>query len=155
MPAPVFLCLVQSQCAAPWKRETSSSPVDMDRSNGEKIYVIGMSKHTGQIESQGGPLWLRTHGGGCIACHGPDGQGGISSADSAVPANIRYSSLTADKHGNGKSYNGHEHYGDSLIKRAITMGIDAGGKSQHWSLPRWKMSEEDLNDISEYLKSLL
>jgi mono/diheme cytochrome c family protein len=149
-----LVIVVLLQCSGHVDNTIPSFSRDPYRSNGERIYHTGISERTGRIEIQGGPPWLRTHGGGCIACHGPDGQGGITFADSAVSADIRYSSLTSEKHRNGMNQHGHKPYDNTLIMRAITKGIDPAGKALHWIMPRWKMSEEDLNDIIEYLKFL-
>lgn len=92
--------------------------------------------------------------GGCVACHGTYGQGGMTFADSSVSADMHNSSLTADNHHNGKNRIRLKRCDNILRKRAITMGRDPDGKTLHWIMPRWKMSEKDLDDIIEYLKSL-
>jgi len=45
-------------------------------------------------------------------------------------------------------------YMDALIDRAITQGINPAGKSLDWTMLRWEMTEEDLNDLIAYLKTL-
>ncbi len=45
-------------------------------------------------------------------------------------------------------------YTDALIDRAITQGINPAGKSLDWTMLRWEMTEEDLNDLIAYLKTL-
>lgn len=49
---------------------------------------------------------------------------------------------------------GHPPYTDELIKRAITEGLDPGGKPLDKTMPRWKMSDRDLDDVIAYLKQL-
>ena len=68
----------------------------------------------------------------------------------AIPTNIRYNVLT----GKEKESKEEEHYTDALIKRAITQGLDPDGKPLDWTMPRWQMSEDDLNALIEYLKTL-
>ena len=46
------------------------------------------------------------------------------------------------------------HYTDALIKRAIVQGIDEDGEPLNWTMPRWQMSEADLNGLINYLKTL-
>jgi mono/diheme cytochrome c family protein len=45
-------------------------------------------------------------------------------------------------------------YNDDLLKRAITKGIDANGESLDPTMPRWYLSEKDLNDLVTYIKTL-
>src|SRR3989304_5198743 len=105
---------------------------------------------------QGGPMWLAMHGGGCVSCHGVSGRGGVPvMMGTAIPADIRYAALTTeDAHEKGKEEEEHPPYTDELIKRAITQGLDPAGKSLDWTMPRWQMTEEDLNDLIAYLKTL-
>ena len=46
------------------------------------------------------------------------------------------------------------HYTDALIKKAIIQGIDEDGEPLNWTMPRWQMSEADLNALIDYLKTL-
>ncbi|MBI4734390.1 MAG: cytochrome c [Rubrobacteridae bacterium] len=119
-------------------------------SNGEQIFFTGASsKNT--ITTTGGPHWFQMHGGGCASCHGPDGRGGhIAMMGSFEAPNITYDVLA------GKASDEHEHkpYTDSLIKRAIATGIDSSGDQLDQNMPRWKMTDRDVNDVIGYLKTL-
>ncbi len=55
--------------------------------------------------------------------------------------NIRYSVLIEDE------------MSDEEIKMAITKGVHEG-ETLDWCMPRWQMSEKDLNDVINYLKEL-
>ena len=97
---------------------------------------------------------------GCAGCHGPDGRGGevqMMMARFTAP-DIRYSTLTADEHGHeesaGESEEEHPPYTDETIARAITQGINPAGEPLAWPMPRWSMSQQDLNDLLAYLKTL-
>ncbi len=85
----------------------------------------------------------------CAECHGSNGKGraGRMMMWSFEALDIRYSSLAA-------GHDEEEPYTDDLIKRAITKGIDSSGKRLESPMPVWQMSETDLNDLVEYLKSL-
>ncbi len=121
-------------------------------SNGERIYYAGISDRTGPIPRVGGPMWVQMGGAGCVACHGVSGRGGVPvMMGTAVPADIRYDALVKGDYEQGKKGTP---YTDTLIKRAITEGLDPDGKSLHWTMPRWRMSDEDLNDLVAYLKTL-
>ena len=78
-----------------------------------------------------------------MACHGIKGRGGVPVImGTAVPADISNQALKE------------HHYTDALIKRAITQGIEEEGKPLNWTMPRWQMSEADLNVLLDYLKTL-
>ncbi|MFQ5814258.1 MAG: c-type cytochrome [Anaerolineae bacterium] len=127
-------------------------------SNGERIYYTGVSERTGPIRFQGGPMWLSMQGGGCVSCHGINGRGGVPvMMGTAIPADIRYTVLIeAEGHGHGKEEEeeAHSPYTDDLINQAITQGLDPANKPLDWTMPRWEMTEEDLNDLIAYLKTL-
>jgi hypothetical protein len=71
----------------------------------------------------------------------------------AVPPDITYEALTADAH-NEDEHEVHSVYTDETIKMAIKQGIDPSGERLDYTMPRWDMSEKDLNDLIEYLKTL-
>lgn len=128
-------------------------------SNGERIYSTGVSERTGPLRFQGGPIWLAMHGGGCVSCHGIRGRGGEPvMMGTAIPSDIRYAVLTEmEGHAHeteGEEEEAHPPYTDEVLKRAITRGLDPAGKPLDWTMPRWEMSEQDLNDLIAYLKRL-
>ena len=117
------------------------------RSNGEQIFFASTSPRGTSISAD---LGMGKMGGGmttCAGCHGSDGRGGqgrlmLRSFDAP---DIRYSTLTAKDLGP---------YTDETIKRAITLGVNPAGGALEWPMPSWSMSEKDLNDLLDYLKSL-
>jgi len=112
------------------------------KSLGEQIYYTGVSLN-GPIPFSGGPMWLRMRGGGCVSCHGITGRGGVPvMMGTAIPADISTQALKE------------HHYTDALIKRAVVQGIDEDGEPLNWTMPRWQMSEADLNALIDYLKKL-
>ncbi len=122
----------------------SLQPTAQYKSNGEMIYVSGVNEKGERILFVGGPNWLYMHGGGCASCHGLDGKGGVYPMMCGVKTpDIRYSTLTKE-HG----------MSDEDIKRAITKGIGDEGEELDYCMPRWQMSEKDINDLIEYLKQL-
>ena len=125
-------------------------------SNGERIYITGVSERTGRIPFQGGPMWLRMHGGSCANCHGVTGKGGVPvMMGTAIPSDIRYKTLTVKEHHHeGEKEEEHPPYTDELIRRAITRGLNPAGKHLDRTMPRFIMTKEDLNDVIEYLKTL-
>ena len=130
------------------------------RSNGEQIYFTATSQRGTRITSDMGGEMMGggMMGGGmvaCASCHGPDGRGGRARImmRSFVAPDIRYKTLTEEKmeHEGGEE---HPPYTDEAIKRAITQGVNPAGDPLEWPMPRWSMSDEDLDDLLEFLKSL-
>jgi cytochrome c oxidase subunit 2 len=111
-------------------------------SNGEQIFFTGTSSRD-TITVSGGPIWFQMHGGGCATCHGSDGRGGsVVMMGRFTTPNITYKALIK------------EGFNDALIKRAITQGKDEKGDALSANMPRWHMSNRDLNDVIGYLKTL-
>jgi len=115
-------------------------------SNGERIYYTGFNETGQRIPISYGTQWLYVNGGGCVYCHGVGGEGGVPvMLGDALPANITYNSLTTDE----------DHpYTDEDIKTAIRDGLEPSGEPLALTMPRWQMSDKDLNDTLEYIKTL-
>jgi len=116
-------------------------------SNGQRIYYRAESNSKKPIKATIGTMGMSPPMMSCVSCHGEDGQGGTVQMmmGSFKAPNITYKELT-------KAEN--PPYTDKLIKRAITKGIDAGGKRLEPPMPKWSMSDKDLNDLIDYLKTL-
>jgi mono/diheme cytochrome c family protein len=100
---------------------------------------------------------MRTMGErGCVNCHGIDGKGGFPlMMTSTVAPDIAYDSLMSEIHHHDGQAEVHEgRYTDETIKRAITEGIDPSGKELDHMMPRWKMTDAELNKLLAYLKEL-
>jgi cytochrome c oxidase subunit 2 len=149
----------------------SSGPGDVSAgryaSNGERIYFTATSAN-GPISYTGGPSGGMMGGRGmmelaCADCHGRDGRGGEHVvAMTAIDApDIRWSTLTESEHGEqstqGQGEEGemdHPPYTAETFKRAVTQGLDPGGNPLEPAMPRWNMSDQDLNDLIVFLKTL-
>lgn len=154
-------CPTQPNVASGW----DMTPPEIERqsfsSNGERIYYTGTSARTGTIPARGGAPWMHMRGMpmhgwqggqiGCVHCHGVHGRGGVPIMGvDVLPPDIRYRALVGDEGG------AHEHgrYTEALLKRAITQGIDPSGAPLDPAMPRWRMGEQDVNDLIAYLKTL-
>jgi cytochrome c oxidase subunit II len=137
-------------------------------SNGEQIYFTATSR-------RGTPITFDMHDGrmmgrmpmmrggmmrgdmmSCADCHGSDGSGGrlrMMMTTYAAP-DIRWQSLIAADHGHGDDEMDHPPYTEETLKRAIIQGVDPAGEPLEWPMPRWNMSDEDLNDLIDFLKML-
>ena len=77
-----------------------------------------------------------------------------------LPSDIRYRALVGDVSSGEPTAEppgrAHEHrpYTEALLKRAITQGLDSSGAPLDPAMPRWRMGEQDLNDLIAYLKTL-
>jgi len=121
-------------------------------SNGQMIYFTGRNQQGQRIPLDGAPMWLYMQGGSCASCHGADGRGGAPvMMGTEIPGDIRYSHLTEEEHEEGEE---HPPYTDELIRRAITLGLNPAGEPLDLTMPRWRMSDQDLDDLIEYLKTL-
>jgi len=122
-------------------------------SNGQMIYFAGRNQQGQGIIFNSEPMWLYMHGGTCANCHGAGGRGDGAPAmkGTEIPGDIRYSHLTEEEHEEGEE---HPPYTDELIKRAITLGLNPAGEPLDLTMPRWRMSDQDLDDLVQYLKTL-
>lgn len=124
-------------------------------SEGQRIYLTGFSSK-GRIPFARGPMWLARRGGGCVACHGLDGQGGIVPMMGTEPTPaITYKALTqAEKNEDPGDEEEHPPFTEKTIKQAITLGLEPNGEELDNMMPRWSMTNEELDEIIEYLKVL-
>jgi len=110
---------------------------------GEKIYDKGVGED-GELDYEAGPSWMNYTEKGCSVCHGENGQGrtvqqgGIKG--SAPP--ITYEALQQ------------KGYDEDEIRRAIINGTAPGGRNLSHYMPRWNMTNEEVDAIVRYLKKL-
>jgi len=159
----VLVGLLLVACLALVLRFTGPRVGGSYRSNSEQIYFTATSQLGTSITSD---ISMGMMGGGtttCASCHGPAGRGGrgrVMMRAFEAP-DIRYQTLTAEEHGEEGEEEAdkehqmeHEPFIDEDIKRAITEGIEPDGESLEWPMPRWTMSDDDLDDLLEFLKTL-
>ena len=121
-----------------------NSPVD----RGKFIFQTGVDPSGRAIPYTGG-MMMRV---GCATCHGAAGQG--RRTPMFASPNITYQNLT-DPQGMLEPDGTHgPTYTDDLIRRAITEGVDAEGKSLNTFMPRWQMTARQLDELLAYLKTL-
>jgi len=117
-------------------------------SDGQRIYLTGVGTNGQNIPrtaprvSQGS---LMMGGGGCGSCHAADGRGGTirMMTGTAIKApDITYVALIKDG------------FTDATIRGAIRDGLDEAEKPLEDAMPRWQMSDADLDATIAYLKVL-
>lgn len=138
---------------APWGNQDYAS-------NGERIYFTATNERGEVIRYRGGPFrgmmmqpWLS-----CASCHGPDGRGGphVMHMTWMDAPDIRISALSSESEEHTQEMEGHadEGYTLEMFKLAVVEGKHPDGEALSDEMPRWKMSDQDLEDLYEFLKSL-
>jgi cytochrome c oxidase subunit 2 len=119
--------------------------------NGRSIYMSSVDQYGNRITSSGGPGMGMMQGTfSCATCHGADGHGGrvtVMMQTYDVP-DITWTDLTAS------GMMDHPPYTEATLKRAITEGIDPAGEALEYPMPKWQMSEQDLDELVGFLKTL-
>jgi cytochrome c oxidase subunit II len=113
------------------------------RSLGEQIYRDGEGK-AGRLAYSQGPDWFRFASEGCAICHGLEGQGLVVQAGEVTGAAPAVTRKALAERG----------YTDALLRRALTAGVDPHGREFHYYMPRWELSDAELDALVAYLGSL-
>lgn len=132
-------------------------------SNGQRIYFTGTSESKTPVTYTGGPAISTMISGGkfaCVSCHGLNAKGGRHPMGMEVmnAPDIRWSALInmqekEDEHAENSSGEHHE-YSFEDFKGSVEKGRHPDGDKVDEDMPRWKMSDADLRDVMNYLKSL-
>lgn len=88
----------------------------------------------------------------CINCHNARGTGNPEGG--ITPSNITWQYLTKDyevKRQDGKARSA---YNEKSLRKVITTGFDPAGNQLHASMPRYKMTREDIDNLIAYIKIL-
>jgi ABC-type branched-subunit amino acid transport system substrate-binding protein len=88
----------------------------------------------------------------CAGCHGRDGRGRPEGG--LVPPDITWDVLTRPYGDAGTSGRRHPAYDTRTLKRAITLGIDAGGNVLLGAMPRYRLSQDQAAALITYLQVL-
>ena len=143
--------------AQPAANATPTGPPNI--ANGESIYSTGKNLNGDVIVHIGGPLRgnLARVPLPCVGCHGPQGHGGIIGVmfyQIDVPS-ITWDVLTNPAPTGPDRLETRPAYSEQTVKRAITDGINSsGGQMDPYSMPRYSLGANDLNDLVGYLKTL-
>lgn len=133
-------------------------------SNGEQIYYTGTTDGGGRIDYSGGPAFGGMMMGAqlsCASCHGNDGRGGRHTMHMDVmdAPDIRITALQgeleehADSGGEDSHDDEHEGYDLEAFKRAVVLGQHPDGEALDNDMPRWKLTDEDLADLFEFIST--
>lgn len=129
--------------------------------NGERIYFTATNQDGDSISYRGGPDFGGMMMGSyltCAACHGPEARGGTHWMHMQVmdAPDIRYAALQGETGEHGGDEHGDEggEYSLEDFRIAVIEGKHPDGESLSRDMPRWQMSDEDLADLFDFLKSL-
>ena len=132
-------------------------------SNGERIYFTTINDEDHFLTYTGGPESDMMMGGflACASCHGPDGKGGshkmynytMNVPDIRYPA-LQHRKLELETARASHLAKGNAEYNLEDLRQAVTHGKRTGGSSLNRYMPRWEISNEDLADVLDFLKSL-
>ncbi|MDI9244618.1 c-type cytochrome [Marinobacter sp. CHS3-4] len=118
-------------------------------SEGERLYFTGVSSSGERMRPIGGNHHMQMHGGGCASCHGSKKEGGaIMWPRFWVTAPALTNGPLLKEHDDGHD---HASYDESSLKQAIVNGVGPDGDQLHATMPRWRMSEDSLNELVHYL----
>ncbi len=160
----VALAVLVTACVNDGPRGTAWGDGAFD-SNGERIYFTATSNSGDDIDYEGGPGTGGMMMGGqlsCASCHGTDARGGRHRMHMDVmdAPNIRWVALSPDGEHNeadGEDADDHgehdEAYSIDTFRSAVVDGVHPDGQRLSSDMPRWSLSESDLQDLADYLKS--
>lgn len=144
---PLILAAAGALAAAP---STDEEKLRLER--GRKIYVEGASPSGAALTAllADSSVEVPATSVPCAGCHGRDGRGRPEGG--VIPTELTWDNLTKPygiTHPSGRKT---PPYDDRLVKRAVTMGIDAAGNPLHVVMPRYRLSLADMDDLLAYLK---
>jgi mono/diheme cytochrome c family protein len=95
----------------------------------------------------------------CVSCHGTDARGGKHRMHMEImnAPDIRWSALSTDHHEDHEfteEHNEHDRYTLEDFRNAVEKGEHPDGDELNKDMPRWTMSDKDLHDLVDYLKSV-
>ncbi|HEX3526573.1 MAG TPA: ABC transporter substrate-binding protein, partial [Thermoanaerobaculia bacterium] len=142
-----FVCLLNPLLAG-------AGALTPEEQRGRQIFVDGTSPSGGEITAVMSNEGIEVPASAvpCAGCHGRDGrgrpEGGVAPSDLTWEVLTRQGGVT---HPSGRH---HPPYDERLFKRAVTMGLDPAGNPLHVAMPRFRLSLQDMADLTAYIKRL-
>ncbi|MGW8251125.1 MAG: c-type cytochrome, partial [Anaerolineales bacterium] len=124
--------------------------------NGERIYFTAIDSDGDLLRYRGGPDFGGMMMGSyltCASCHGPDGRGGTHFMHMQVmdAPDIRFQALTEES---GEHGDEHGEYSLEDFRHAVVDGEHPDGDPLSREMPRWRINDQDLEDLFAFIKSL-
>jgi ABC-type branched-subunit amino acid transport system substrate-binding protein len=121
---------------------------------GKSIYMTGESPSHKSLQAVLGdgstvvPATLMP----CASCHGTEGKGRPEGG--IVPSNITWSALTRSSSVDDELGRRRPGYDVKSLQKVLREGVDSGGNELGPVMPRYRMSDEDLDHLIDYLQLL-
>ena len=113
---------------------------------GEQIYKTGVGASGAHIPFTKGSPMFASKPAGCSACHGEDGLG--KQLGKITCPCIRFSALCLPVNGRPPMYT------DKTVRKAVIGGVNEDGNPLDPMMPRWKMTDQEMTALLDYLKTL-
>lgn len=145
--------------------EEGQGEIGSSVSNGERIYFTATNARGVRITYTEGPdfggMMMGTYLT-CASCHGPGARGGLHMMHMQVmdAPDIRYSALISELEEHAEEEQGGEHedqhaeYDLEDFRRAVVLGQHPDGEPLSDDMPRWRINDEDLVNLFEFLKTI-
>jgi ABC-type branched-subunit amino acid transport system substrate-binding protein len=152
---PTTYLLAALLCVFGFARAMQAATLTPAEQRGRQIYLRGESPSGRPITAvigQGETTEIPATALACGSCHGPEGRG--VAEGTIVPADIRWSALKTillRPEGRGRR---RLRYDDALLARAIRKGRDPGDEPLSPIMPRFRLDDRDLADLTAYLHRL-
>jgi mono/diheme cytochrome c family protein len=140
--------------ALPFVIAATPPPAQSPQTRGRQIYLRGESRSGRELVAVTGSDAVQVPAAAlpCAGCHGYDGRG--KPEGGTTPADISADSLRRPSDGARSNNRARPAYDDATLTRAIAMGIDSGRKPLDPTMPRYRMSRDDMRDLLAYLRLL-
>jgi hypothetical protein len=133
---------------------------DTLESNGATIYYSGINNMGEAISNSGGPITgMMSQRLSCSACHGENGSGGTHVMHMQVmdAPDIRFTALSGesqDSDHDNEDFDSHDAYDIETFRLAVVDGKHPNGDNLNADMPRWNLSDQDLEDLYLFMKTL-
>ncbi len=132
-----------------------------DIEKGKTIYMTGRLPSGNEVVALRGDIQIKGEQAACVSCHRPSGMGSVEGNIIIPPitghylfrtGNLPYATMDPIS---GKRFNQqHEPYTANALHQAITKGINVSGNEMNPIMPRYQLSDEEINYITAYLGQL-
>ena len=119
---------------------------------GRQIYQKGESPSGREIVAEIGGSSVAASVMPCTNCHGPDGRG--STEGGVTPTSLRWADLSRPYEVASPSGRRHTGYDRQSFRIALAAGRDPGGNRIGEAMPRFRISEPDLDDLLAWLRRI-
>lgn len=120
---------------------------------GERIFLAGVDQAGSPIPRSAG---IGMMVGGCASCHGSDGRGRTVRVmmGSFITPDIRWNTLTSPNMTTEAGEKPHPPYDPTTFARALRDGVDPGGNELEAPMPRWQLTQPEIDSLILYLRQL-